>query len=113
MLMCDFCSTKNPIWSYAAKSFTAFDTETLDCVSTGNWAACDECRILIDAGDLKALAARSFEAMLHQDVFMVAFKAEVLAGIHNDLQLLMERFSAHRISPLHQNESTLVATARP
>jgi len=55
---CDFCSSPEPLWLYAAKTFAAPGTG-FSGVSVGAWAACELCAELIEADDRDGLASRS------------------------------------------------------
>jgi hypothetical protein len=55
-VICDFCSSPAPRWSYPCPSF-----EVQGYGSEGDWAACEECSVLVEAGDREGLALRSAE----------------------------------------------------
>ncbi len=63
-LQCDFCSAPRPTWRYPARSFVAYRVSEIAGESVGDWAACDGCYALIEAGDLPGLALRSLESLL-------------------------------------------------
>lgn len=57
MASCDFCGAQRPAWRYPARSF--FDA--LGFKSLGDWLACQECHILIAAGEREKLTERSLK----------------------------------------------------
>lgn len=56
MIICDFCSSPDVVWSYPAADFVLSDTGQ---ASEGAWAACHECAELVQAGDREGLLKRS------------------------------------------------------
>lgn len=63
MFVCDFCNAPRPGWSFPADPFVLsqelLGVVSVDQVSLSGWAACDECKTLIDADDRTGLADRS------------------------------------------------------
>jgi hypothetical protein len=59
---CDSCETPNPKWLYRTKQFRAPLVENSKYIIAG-WAACDECRALIDARDLEGISQRASLAL--------------------------------------------------
>ncbi len=57
---CDFCGSERPAWRYPARSF--FDA--VGSQSKGDWLACQDCHMLIDAGELDHLTERCFRNVL-------------------------------------------------
>lgn len=68
VMVCDFCSAPSPVCAYGS-------TEDIDPInhslhsdglethgSVGQWAACEDCAAIIDAGDKWALAARTLDS---------------------------------------------------
>lgn len=53
--ICDFCLAPDPTWEFPANP-TLIPDGRFDA-SPDDWAACDECRELIEAGDFDALVA--------------------------------------------------------
>ena len=45
-LKCDFCSSPEPVWAYAARDFVAYLAHPVVGESLGAWAACEECHEL-------------------------------------------------------------------
>lgn len=64
MIICDFCSNENVTRRYKCPSFKMLDTPEYTHWSEGDWAACDTCAELIDAGKLPELTERSLEAFV-------------------------------------------------
>lgn len=54
--VCDFCLAPNPEWEFPADP-TLVPAARVD-LSPDEWAACGECRELIDEGDVDALVVR-------------------------------------------------------
>jgi hypothetical protein len=63
-LVCDFCSTPSPAWRYPALSFIVAEYKTPVQQAVGDWAACEECHQLIEAGNAAALALRSADLLI-------------------------------------------------
>ena len=59
--VCDFCSHRQVVCRYPARDFEVFAIRMGHIItdSIGDWAACAECRRLIEAGDSEALLNRS------------------------------------------------------
>ncbi|MGE3272802.1 MAG: hypothetical protein AB7P40_28960 [Chloroflexota bacterium] len=55
--VCDFCLMEagDALWIYPCDSFTMIQTQY---TSVADWAACDDCAVLIEADDMEALVAR-------------------------------------------------------
>jgi hypothetical protein len=64
ILQCDFCSMPGPVWRYPARSFVAYCAPNVAGESVGDWAACDLCHVLIEAGDRRGLAQRSLDELI-------------------------------------------------
>ena len=60
MIICDFCSSPDVLWSYPAANFQVEGTRVL--ASEGGWAACHDCAALIEADDRGGLARRALSA---------------------------------------------------
>jgi hypothetical protein len=56
--ICDSCNKPNPGWLYRTKQFRSPLVPHSQYVIAG-WAACDECRALIDACNLEGLSLRA------------------------------------------------------
>jgi len=90
-LICDFCSSTAPAWSYPAKTFDAKSTHKGR--SVGDWLACDVCHRLIEAGDREKLAHRILLCpTVHQ------FNLDRVSAIDFARRLHGE-FFAHRCGP--------------
>ena len=71
-MICDFCSSENPVWRHRAESFDlppeyvhGVTRMRLFKTSLGDWAACEECHDLIVRsrwGELRDRSVRSFYA---------------------------------------------------
>lgn len=57
---CDFCTGANPTWQFPCETFERPDLvlPELDHKSLGGWAACDPCRVLVEAEDWTGLWER-------------------------------------------------------
>jgi hypothetical protein len=82
-LICDFCSSENPVWLYPAESF--FDE--VGSRSVSDWIACQECHRLIEAGDRNALAMRvvltpTVKEGLAAGIINVTFAEHYARGLH-------------------------------
>ena len=91
-LRCDFCSAPCPVWRYPARSFVAYCSQNLAGESVGDWAACDQCHVLIESDDRKGLAQRSLDELIlkHPEASAAA------PALHEDLAELHQQFFAHR-----------------
>ena len=94
-LQCDFCSMPSPMWRYPARSFLAYCAPNVAGESLGDWAACDQCRLLIETDDRRGLAQRSLDELIlkHPEASGAA------AALYVDLADLHQNFFAHRIGP--------------
>lgn len=84
-LLCDFCSAPGPAWRYPARSFIAYSAANIAGESVGDWAACEECHMLIEANDRPGLAQRSLDELIakHPEAVMAAPTLyQDLAGLH-------------------------------
>jgi hypothetical protein len=97
MLICDICSAPDPPWRYPAEDFIASETEGLSGIlvqeSIGGWAACDECRAIIDREDWHGLAVRAADTLLAQ---CAIFDRDWLI---DEMIQLHQRFAASRRGP--------------
>jgi len=93
--VCDFCFAKHPRWAYPCGVVQIDNHPTID-MSDDDWAACDTCHDLIEAGDVAALAERVYE----QQKTMVAEQPNLKMPPHDDVILqfraLFYRFSQAR-----------------
>lgn len=62
VLICDFCCAAAPEWSYPCRDFHIpilnLPVKTVDYNLIGWWAACEQCKDLIDAEDWEGTARR-------------------------------------------------------
>lgn len=94
-LLCDFCSEPNPTWCYPAETFIAMTVGPVASASDGGWAACDECRRLIEAGDRRALADRSAALLIVANPEFVSVSDELRCQLGD----LHRGFFDHRRGP--------------
>lgn len=84
--VCDFCSTPvETAWTYPCKSFLYDIPEMPKDGSKGDWAACDKCHDLIEAGDHRAVIRRAvaFEIKEHPEQASMRHQVwSVAARIH-------------------------------
>lgn len=94
-LQCDFCSVPGPEWRYPARSFVAYCAPNVAGESVGDWAACDQCRALIEADDRRGLAQRSLDELIlkHPEACGAA------AALYENLAELHQQFFANRSGP--------------
>ncbi len=94
--ICDFCSDPHVRWSYPARDFVDLRTSGVTGVivseSIGAWAACEECHVLIEAGEHEALLLRSVQKFI--ELYGI-----VLPGLVEDTGRIHSRFFAHRCGP--------------
>ena len=94
-ICCDFCSSTPATWNYPAQTFTTL-IGGLVRTSEGDWAACDPCHALIEAGDMQGLARRSADLLFVTHPQLLARRVEV----EKDLAALQAEFTKHRTSPV-------------
>lgn len=94
--ICDFCSAKTAPWVFKADTYVAWENKYLNGLSVGDWAACDTCKQLVDAGDRVALTARSFECMVFLHPEMHLLEDWMKEGIKEALKDCHEGFFANR-----------------
>jgi hypothetical protein len=82
-VICDFCSSPRPRWSYPCPDFTVQGYG-----SEGDWAACDECSLLVEADDREALALRSAEQYVALHGLVSAGASVMIAETLVDFQRL-------------------------
>lgn len=85
--VCDFCSIPGDIfWTYPCNDFDYGIPESPRDGSTGDWAACDTCHELIQAGERKAVIRRAVDFELSQHPQHASIRHEiwgVISRIHN------------------------------
>lgn len=94
-LKCDFCSSPNIKWAYPCRDFTI--PENL-AGSHGSFAACDECKALVESDNREALLNRSvntipFFKQGHIPTGLKRLLKEEIRRIHNS-------FFANRLGPV-------------
>ena len=90
MIVCDFCSSPDVLWSYPAVDFQVEGTRLL--ASEGGWAACHDCATLIEADDRDGLAQRALStapAFMRERClpFMTALHAQFFRARRGPAQL--------------------------
>ena len=90
--ICDFCSAPNPGWKYPARSFIGYEDCGIAGQSVGDWAACEECHLLIAAGNRAGLTERSAETLIALRSELDEIRKELTA----ELAVLHERFFKNR-----------------
>lgn len=93
--ICDFCSEPAPSWCYPAATFVALRVGLIEAASEGDWAACDDCRHLIEAGNRAGLAERSAALLVVANPEFASAGAEIREGFVS----LHSGFFAHRRGP--------------
>ena len=91
-LQCDFCSAPGPVWRYPARSFVAYCAPNVAGESVGDWAACDQCHVLIETDDRRGLAQRS----LYELILKHPEASAAATVLYEDLADLHQQFFAHR-----------------
>jgi hypothetical protein len=85
-ILCDFCNQPLPTWWYNCDPFTSVviaqkeDGETVRSpfmIDDGQWAACDQCKAIIDSGDRTALTKRSVDSPYQAIAEMIATSPEL------------------------------------
>ncbi len=61
--VCDFCTAPKPPWAYPTRDFRL---SVFGGKSTKGWAACDDCRTLIDSDQKKELSQRAVESYVQK-----------------------------------------------
>lgn len=62
-MKCDFCSASPAVRAYRTPDFNLQELPGVQRVSTEGWAACAECRALIDAGEEEGVINRSVDRL--------------------------------------------------
>lgn len=109
VLVCDFCSAptgEDPVWRYPAEDF-AYSVQlpgSAPQASDGDWAACEECHVLIENDDRVGLAARSVASDLELHPEYKGYELQFMAltrQMHDDFfrhrtgDAIYETASAH------------------
>ena len=91
-LQCDFCSAAGPVWRYPARSFVAYCIPNVAGESVGDWAACDQCYVLIETDNARGLAQRSLDEL----ILKYPEAGAEAAVLYEQLAELHQQFFAHR-----------------
>jgi hypothetical protein len=94
-LLCDFCSAPDPVWRYPAGSFLAYCVANILGESVGDWAACKQCHMLIEANDRSGLARRSLDELIAKQPEAIL----AAPALYEKLAELHQEFFAHRAGP--------------
>lgn len=88
--ICDFCvNQRQPVaWSYPAKDFSIGLQGSI-----GDWAACDRCSDLIEAGNVAALLDISFRQQ------MKIIPESLASRVYVNAKAMLEGFFANRTGP--------------
>lgn len=79
---CDFCISKKPVVMYDAKDI-AVPGVIVDLQSNGGWAACQECKDLIDAGKWAELEERCASIFIKETPHMPPeMVRDAVRGLH-------------------------------
>jgi hypothetical protein len=95
--VCDFCSKPEVKWSFLAETFIAFTTPTIVGSSVGNWAACDECRLLVEAENKERLLERSWESLLYDHPEILYLEERYRVSLKNFIKTRHQQFFEHRV----------------
>jgi hypothetical protein len=95
---CDFCSSKNVCVMYMCTDipaeFCSDDLEGIRAISSGNWAACNECENVIDRKDLNGLVNRCISVLVKYDRHMSKDEKKIAEnGIREIYKMFLERYS--------------------
>ena len=98
-VICDFCSSRPVLYCYPAHGFAL---EAFLWQSVGNWAACEPCGALIEAGDLDGLTRRCLDllaALIRRERGYVS--AGELRAVEPMLRSQHAMFGMNRAGPRH------------
>lgn len=85
--VCDFCTSRFPRWTYPAESFLIDTIGSTEHVSSGGWAACQQCHDDIEADAWDTIIARWAAGRL-----VSAQRRAIVRRLH-------QSFAAHRRGP--------------
>ena len=94
---CDFCFAADPAWVYPCETFD-MDDYGIEMGSSGDWGACDECRAIIDGGELDKLVYR----VMHESPVYTGFKGYQRDRMTAMLTVWLRRFMEHRMGVAHR-----------
>lgn len=93
-IICDFCSSPVVAWRYPAETFS------IDIVTSyEDWAACDLCHALIEAGDSDGLLNRSVAMFPGLADVPADAREGIMARLHAMITPLHNGFHASRQGP--------------
>lgn len=78
---CDFCYEKSPLWVVPVRSFVY-----LGANSAGNWAACDDCALLVAQGRWRDVLTRAKNSWVQRHGEMDALVEAGLMGLYRMLR---------------------------
>ena len=97
--VCDFCHGPEVAWGYPATSFTVqfrFGRGVGRITSHGAWAACDQCKRLIDRGMSLPIIHRCYHTMLED---MPPISRESKRDLLRHAKHIHNTFARHRTTP--------------
>ena len=97
-IICDFCSKPSVKWTYPAADFVSLSTMW---GSAGDWAACNACHDLIEAGDRKGLTARSVDGYFKYGPNLLPDNTTTRALLNREISLLHTVFMEARTGAVH------------
>lgn len=114
ILVCDFCLTSHPTWDFPANEMPGILKSGDILISTGDWAACDECKELIVADDYEGLVARAARGHMKADpdvqAMMESSPALRLFGQMNLRNQMLEFKKARSGPPIALTQATWIAS---
>jgi hypothetical protein len=81
--LCDFCSEPAVTWRYPARNFVAYVVGNVGGESVGDWAACECCHSLIEAGSSQALTRRAVERLVVKHPELSAVEGELIVAMRD------------------------------
>lgn len=92
--VCDFCTHPEPKWEYPCGPVAIVGNDLMDA-SDDEWAACDRCHELIEAGDPMALVQHAVKAQRDQPLapgwIQPPVKLQIEGMIHNVMAFMKAR----------------------
>ena len=90
--LCDFCSAPDAGWRHPARSFIGYVVPGVVGESVGDWAACQECHLLIVSDERARLTERSLLTFIAMHPELEAVKTELAT----EMGILHARFFENR-----------------
>lgn len=92
--VCDFCAAPGPRWTYGC---LPFNYEGINAGSADDWAACDRCHDLVEAGEWDELAERGQAGMTFHTGITISSRQ--LSFMRDKVRAMHQQFVAHRTGP--------------